>query len=162
MQGSTEGASGSQSAGGRPRRVLFLCTHNRARSQLAEGICRKLGEGAVEVWSAGSERAVIHPCAVRTLAAMGIDASGQRSKHMDELRDQVFDYVITVCDQVREICPVFPGDPSQIHWSIQDPSAVVGSDEAQMKAFEQVARQITDRIRALLNRIAREQRGAPP
>lgn len=110
-----------------PIRILFLCTHNKARSQLAEGICRKLGGGRVVAHSAGSEPSAVHPCAQRVLAAMGIDAGGQRSKHMTELFDQTFDYVVNVCDQVREQCPVFPGTPELIHWSIEDPSRSPGS-----------------------------------
>src|SRR3954463_9506217 len=97
------------SEGEGPVRVLFPCTHNKARSQLAEGICRKLGGPRVEALSAGSEPSEVHPAALRTLASMGIDAGGHRSKHMSEYQDQRIDYVITVCDQVREICPVFPG-----------------------------------------------------
>src|SRR5687767_12897128 len=136
-------------------RILFLCTHNKARSQLAEGICRKLGGDRVEVYSAGSEPSAVHPCATEVLTEMGIDAGGHRSKHMEELSAIQFDYVVTVCDQAREVCPVFAGAPEQIHWSIADPSRVTGSELAMRQAFDQVARQLTTRIQQLLTRIDR-------
>jgi protein-tyrosine-phosphatase len=130
----------------RPFRVLFLCTHNSARSQLAEGILRAHGGDSVEVFSAGSEPAKVHPLAIRAAAALQIDIGNQRSKHMDEFAGQTFDYVITVCDRVREVCPVFPDDPHQIHWSFPDPTAVTGSEEKQYQAFLQTARELSTRI----------------
>ncbi|MBK8904305.1 MAG: helix-turn-helix domain-containing protein [Anaerolineaceae bacterium] len=130
----------------RPFNVLFLCTHNSARSQLAEGILRATGGSMVAVASAGSKPSRVHPLALRAAAAMQIDISSQRSKHMDEFAGQTFDYVITVCDRVRELCPVFPGDPHQIHWSFPDPAAVTGSDEQQFHAFLQTARELSTRI----------------
>jgi len=136
-----------------PVRVLFLCTHNKARSQVAEGILRHLGGDAVEVFSAGSEVSTIDPDAIRVLASMGIDSQQQYSKHMDTFRGQSFQYVITVCDRVREICPIFPGDPKQLHWSLPDPTAVQGSAEARYQAFERIARQLETRIRHLLAQI---------
>src|SRR5688572_18257518 len=104
-----------------PVRVLFLCTHNSARSQMAEALLRKLGGEDIEVFSAGSEPTSIHPLAAKVMSDLGIDLSGHRSKHLDEYVGQDFDYIVTVCDRVREVCPVFPGDPEQIHWSIPDP-----------------------------------------
>jgi protein-tyrosine-phosphatase len=150
----------SQSAGEPPRpvRVLFLCTHNNARSQLAEGILRSLGGEGVLAFSAGSEPSAIHPNAVRVLTAMGIDSSAQRSKHMSELSGQPFDYVVTVCDRVREVCPTFPGNPRQLHWSLHDPAAVVGSDAAELQAFERTARQLEVRIKNLLATIESERK----
>lgn len=141
----------------RPFRVLFLCTHNSARSQLAEGILRAAGGDQVKVFSAGSKPSRIHPTAIRAADALDIDLSGQRSKHMDEFAGQTFDYVITVCDRVREVCPVFPNDPYQIHWSLPDPAAVVASDEAQLQAFLQTARELTTRIGYLRLMMARRQ-----
>ena len=138
-------------------RVLFLCTHNSARSQMAEGILRHLSEGRIEVQSAGSQPSDIHPLAVQTMARMGIDISWQRSKHLDEFRSQSFDYVVTVCDRVRESCPTFPGDPKEVHWSFIDPAAVEGSERERSRAFEQVALQLTNRIRYLVILIDREQ-----
>ncbi|MBE2220646.1 MAG: ArsR family transcriptional regulator [Anaerolineae bacterium] len=144
----------------RPFRVLFLCTHNSARSQLAEGILRAYGGDLVEVFSAGNEPDQIHPIAIRVAAAMQIDISNQRSKHMAEFAGQSFDYVITVCDRVREVCPVFPGDPRQIHWSFPDPAAVAGSEDEQFQAFLQTARELSTRIhylRLMMERRAKEQ-----
>ncbi len=136
-----------------PRRVLFLCTHNSARSQMAEAILRHLGGERFEVFSAGSQPAAIHPEAARTLAALGIDSSNLRAKHLDEFTGQVFDLVITVCDQVREVCPVFPGGPDCIHWSFADPAAA--DPEARPQAFRDTARQLTTRIGYLLTAVDR-------
>ncbi len=138
-------------------RVLFLCTHNSARSQMAEGIMRHLGGGQIEVQSAGSRPSDLHPLAVKVMARMGIDISGQRSKHLDEFRGQSFDYIVTVCDRVRESCPTFPNDPKRVHWSFLDPAAVEGTDKERYRAFEQVALQLMNRIRYLLILIEREQ-----
>lgn len=140
-----------------PARVLFLCTHNSARSQLAEGILRANAGDRVEVLSAGSEAGKVHPMAVRAAAALQIDISRQRSKHMDELAGQAFDYVITVCDRVREVCPVLPEDRIQIHWSIPDPAEVTGSEEQQYQAFLHTARALSTRIGYLLMVIERRQ-----
>jgi protein-tyrosine-phosphatase len=133
----------------RPYRVLFLCTHNSARSQLAEGIMRAQAGDRADIFSAGSEPSGIHPLAVKAAAVLNIDLSGQRSQHMDEFIDQPFDIVITVCDKVREICPVFPGDTRQIHWSFPDPAEATGSEKEQFQAFIQTARELSTRIRYL-------------
>lgn len=113
-----------RSAPGKPKpiRVLFLCTHNSARSQIAEALLRHLSRGQVESLSAGSEPREVHPYAIRAMSDLGIDISSQRPKHLDTFRDQSFDYVITVCDRIRESCPVFPNDPKRIHWSFPDPA----------------------------------------
>lgn len=132
-----------------PIRVLFLCTHNSARSQMAEGIMRHLGGPLVEVYSAGTAPSSVHPVAVQTMTSLGIDLSSQRSKHLDEFRGQHFDYVITVCDRARESCPLFPDDPVQIHWSFPDPAAVPPGEE-QRQAFYQTAIELMNRIRILL------------
>jgi ArsR family transcriptional regulator, arsenate/arsenite/antimonite-responsive transcriptional repressor / arsenate reductase (thioredoxin) len=137
-------------------RVLFLCTHNSARSQMAEGILRSLGGGEVEVWSAGTEPSRVHPLAVSTMAEIGIDISRQRSKSMHDFLDQRFDYVVTVCDRASESCPVFPGDPERIHWSIPDPAAVEGDKRTRARAFKTAATELTTRIRYLLIAIQRE------
>jgi thioredoxin type arsenate reductase len=139
----------------KPARVLFLCTHNSARSQMAEGIMRHLSEGRVEVRSAGNQPSEVHPTAIQVLQGMGIDISQQKSKHMDELADQSFDYIVTVCDRARETCPTWPSDPERIHWSFPDPTAVEGSEEERYRAFEQIALQLTTRIRYLLIMIDR-------
>ncbi len=144
--------------GQRPWRILFLCTHNSARSQLAEGIMRASGSDLVEVFSAGNEPGQVHPLAIRAAAALQIDISGQYSKQMDEFAGQSFDYVITVCDRVREVCPVFPGEPRQMHWSFPDPAAVSGSEEEQLAAFLQTARELSTRISYLRLMMARQKK----
>lgn len=139
-------------------RVLFLCTHNSARSQMAEAILRHLSKGQVEVHSAGNEPSEIHPLAIRALRERGINFDGQRSKHLSEFQGQPFDYIVTVCDIAREACPVFPDDPEQIHWSFADPSALTDR-EARVRAFERTATELTTRINYLLLLINRRQRG---
>jgi protein-tyrosine-phosphatase/DNA-binding transcriptional ArsR family regulator len=137
-------------------RVLFLCTENSARSQMAEAIWRHLTHGRVPVSSAGSAPSSIHPYALRVLMDMGIDASGQRAKHWREFEGQSFDYVITVCDRVREVCPVFPGSPEPIHWSLPDPAAVTGTDAVRYRAFREIAQRLQTRIEYLLMQISKE------
>ncbi len=141
-----------------PTRILFLCTHNSARSQMAEGLLRKIAGDQVEVFSAGSEPTPIHPLAIKIMAEIGVDLSHQRPKHFNEFIGQHFDYIVTVCDRVREVCPVFPGDPDQIHWSFPDPVAVEGNLERQRKAFADTASQLTTRIKYLLLMIERNQK----
>jgi arsenate reductase len=140
----------------RPR-VLFLCTHNSARSQMAEGLLRHLGEGRLEAASAGTEVTRVHPLAIRQMERMGIDISGQRSKHLDELTAETFDYVVTVCDRAGETCPIFPGGPVRIHWSIPDPSAAPGGEEEKARAFASAATELHTRILHLLTRIERQE-----
>jgi arsenate reductase len=103
-------------------RVLFVCTGNRARSQMAEGLLRALGDGRFEVFSAGTEPKGLADESIEVMREIGIDISGQRSKHVDELLNTDFDYVITVCDSARQVCPVFPGGGQRLHWDIEDPS----------------------------------------
>jgi thioredoxin type arsenate reductase len=148
----------SETAAGTSRRdrVLFLCTHNSARSQMAEGILRHLGGNRIEVHSAGTVATRIHPLAVAAMSEKGIDISGQRSKHLDEFSGQEFDYVVTVCDNARESCPIFPGAPEQIHWSIADPSAVKGDKAARLRAFRVASDELMTRIRYLLVLIERK------
>jgi arsenate reductase len=135
----------------KPLRILFLCTHNSARSQMAEAILRVLGGDRVEVASAGTEVTRVHPLAVREMAERGIDIGGQRSKHLNELLGERFDTVITVCDNAAESCPVFPGAPKRLHWSLPDPSAVEGPEEVRAAAFQRAADELTSRIRDLLS-----------
>lgn len=135
--------------------VLILCTHNSARSQLAEGIMRSLGDGTVEVFSAGSQPTSVHPDAVATAAKYGIEISGRRSKSMDEFKDRHFDYVITVCDRIREVCPNFPDDPERIHWSFADPATVEDPDERR-RAFDRTFVEMMTRVRYMLTLIQRE------
>ena len=140
-----------------PVRILFLCTHNSARSQMAEALLRKLGGENIEVFSAGSEPTSIHPLAAKVMSDLGIDLSGHRSKHLDEYVGQDFDYIVTVCDRVREVCPVFPGDPEQIHWSIPDPTVIEGNRPTQEKGFANIANELTTRIQFLLLVIQHDQ-----
>lgn len=130
-----------------PIRVLFLCTGNAARSQMAEGLLRWLGSGDFTVFSAGTEPRGLHPLAVEAMAELGIDISQQRSKHLSELLDQPFDYIITVCDSARDACPVFPGGGTRLHWSYPDPAAAEGDAEAQRRAFRNVRSDLSERIR---------------
>src|SRR5918995_2718642 len=101
-------------------RVLFLCTHNSARSQMAEGLLRDLAGDQFEVMSAGTEATHVRPLAVRAMEEIGVDISGQESKTLDRYLDQPFDYVITVCDDANEACPFFPGAQNRLHWSFED------------------------------------------
>ena len=129
----------------RPR-LLFLCTHNSARSQMAEGILRHLGGDRFAVESAGTQSRSVHPLAIQVMARRGIDLGGQRSKHVDSLEHPLFDYAVTVCDDAKENCPFFPGAPERIHWSIADPSLVTGDEPERIAAFEHAADDLTSRI----------------
>ncbi|WP_412739766.1 ArsR family transcriptional regulator [Krasilnikovia sp. MM14-A1259] len=131
-------------------RVLFLCTGNSSRSQMAEAMLRDRGAGVVEAYSAGSRPKAVHPLAVSVMAARGIDLSGARPKHLDEFTGTAFDFVITLCDRVKEVCPEFPGVSRAVHWSIPDPAA----DPAGLPAFVQVADQVAARIDVLMHTIA--------
>jgi protein-tyrosine-phosphatase/DNA-binding transcriptional ArsR family regulator len=139
----------AREAGAPPLRVLFLCTHNSARSQLAEGILNKMGRDHVEAFSAGSEPTAVDPDAVAVLREWGIDPTNHRAKALATFSGQLFDYVITVCDRVREVCPVFPGDPIPIHWSLADPAVIEESDR-RLEAFRALALELRTRIRRLL------------
>ena len=133
-----------------PKRVLFLCTENSARSQMAEALLRHLSHGQIEAYSAGSHPTQVHPLARQVLKERGISTEGLRSKSLDEFAGQSFDVIVTVCDRVRESCPTFPGDPECIHWSFVDPAAVEGTLEVRRQAFEQISLQLTTRLRYLL------------
>jgi protein-tyrosine-phosphatase len=151
-----------------PLRVLFLCTGNSARSQMAEAILRHLGKGAIEVESAGIEpQPDIHPLArraVKTLLDLGMD--GQHPKTLDRFVGQEFDYVITVCDNASERCPVFPALTERIHWSFEDPAAVAGTGTEKERAFDATAAQLLARMRLWLSlpalRTRLEQAGSTP
>jgi ArsR family transcriptional regulator, arsenate/arsenite/antimonite-responsive transcriptional repressor / arsenate reductase (thioredoxin) len=134
-------------------RVLFLCTGNSARSQIAEALAAQLSGGAVTAASAGSHPKPLHPNAVRVMRERGIDISRRRSKHLSEFADQRFDYVISLCDRVREVCPEFPGGPELVHWSIPDPAREPGSDEETLPAFERTATELCTRIGFLIEAI---------
>ena len=127
-------------------RVLFLCTGNSARSVIAEALLREMGGAEFEVFSAGTHPKGLNPFTARVLAQEHIDLAGFRSKNVSELIGQDFDYVITVCDDAAEECPVFPGAPERIHWSFRDPAAVEGSDVEKLVAFQQTAREMRQRL----------------
>ncbi len=141
-------AGGSRGGVARAR-VLFLCTGNSARSQMAEALVEALSEGAVHAVSAGSRPKPLHPNAVRVMRARGIDLAGRRSKHLAEFTGQRFDYVISLCDRVREVCPEFPGARA-IHWSVRDPARDPGTEDQTLPAFERTAAELELRIGFLL------------
>jgi arsenate reductase (thioredoxin) len=120
------------------QRVLILCTGNSARSQMAEGLLRALAGDQFEVFSAGSKPSIVNPLAIRAMDERGIDIHGQRSKHLSEYLQHPFDYVITVCDNAAESCPLFPGKATRLHWSFPDPAAVEGSDDDKMASFREI------------------------
>jgi arsenate reductase (thioredoxin) len=131
-------------------RVLFLCTHNSARSQMAEGLLRAWGGDRFEAFSAGTEASVVRPLAIRAMAEIGIDITRHRSKALTEYLGQPFEMAITTCDEVREACPFFPGAGRQLHWSFDDPSAATGTEEERLAVFRRVRDEIGDRIRTEL------------
>ncbi|PYO47267.1 MAG: protein-tyrosine-phosphatase [Candidatus Rokuibacteriota bacterium] len=131
-------------------RVLFLCTHNSARSQMAEGLLRRLAGDRFEVASAGTEARGVNPLAVRAMAEIGIDLRGHTSKTLDRFLGERWDYVITVCDNASESCPVFPGPVTRAQWSFDDPSAAAGGDEQRLTVFRRVRDEIRARIETWL------------
>ena len=128
--------------------VLFVCTHNAARSQMAEGLLRALYGERFRAFSAGTEPGSVHPLAIRAMAEMGIDLLGHRSKSLDEFRGRAFAYVITVCDQARDRCPVFPNAGRVRHWGLPDPSRAEGDDAARLEAFRRVRDALAQRLAA--------------
>ena len=144
-----------------PIRVLFVCTGNSARSIMAEALLRHLGGGRFEVHSAGTEPRGVNPLTLRVLDEAGIDASGARSKSVDDYLGQTFDYVVTVCDEARQVCPVFPGVHESLHWGYEDPAEAEGTEEERLAVFRKVFIQIGERVRqfaTLTNRAARGDR----
>ena len=128
------------------RRVLFICTHNSARSQMAEGLLRFLGGDTFEVFSAGTEATFVRPPAIKAMSELSIDISGQHSKTLDGYLRQPFDEVITVCDTAAEACPVFPGAARRRHWSLEDPSKATGTEEEQLAVYRRVRDELRARI----------------
>jgi arsenate reductase len=139
-----------------PIRVLFVCVGNSARSILAEGILRHVGGDRFEAHSAGSAPKGVNPLALRTLAEAGLPTDGYASTRIDAYLGQRFDYVITLCDEAKEACPVFPGVRDALHWSYDDPAAVEGSEERRLEAFRRVYRQLSERIGTLVLLTERE------
>jgi protein-tyrosine-phosphatase/DNA-binding transcriptional ArsR family regulator len=136
------------------RRVLFLCTGNSARSQIAEALLARMSGGAIAAASAGSSPRPLHPNAVRVLHKRGIDISTIRTKHFSEFVGQRFDAVITLCDRVREVCPEFPSHPRLVHWSIPDPAVEGPTARSSYPAFERTAFELETRIRFLLHQLS--------
>lgn len=132
--------------GGSAQKVLFLCTHNSARSQMAEGLLRHLAGERFEVHSAGTEATHVRPLAVAAMAEVGVDISGQESKTLQQYLGEPFEYVVTVCDDANESCPVFPGAKERLHWSFEDPSKATGSEEERLAMFRRVRDEIQARI----------------
>lgn len=136
-------------------RVLFLCTHNSSRSQMAESFLRARGGDRYAVFSAGTQPRAVHPLAIRAMAERAIDISetaGHRAKSLDEFNGQTFDLVVTVCDDAAEACPFFPGARWQEHWSFPDPSAAAGTEAERLDAFRRVRDAISARIDEFLRR----------
>ena len=132
------------------KRVLFLCTGNSCRSQMAEGLLRHRAGGRMDAASAGTNPVGLNPGAVTVMAELEIDISTQESKHVDSLVGEAFDYAITVCDNAREACPVFPGETKQLHWSFDDPAKAEGTEEERLAVFRRVRDEIDARIREFL------------
>lgn len=132
----------------KPIRVLILCTGNSARSQMTEGLLRKLGGSSFEVASAGVNPTSVRPQAVTVMHEIGIDISQQHSKSVTEFVDQEFDFVITVCDNANEHCPVFPAKTQRIHWSFEDPAAATGDESAILTVYRRVRDQIQEQLQA--------------
>ncbi|MDI6857182.1 MAG: arsenate reductase ArsC [Dehalococcoidia bacterium] len=138
------------------RRVLFVCTHNSARSQMAEGSLRHLAGEVFEAASAGTEAGEPHPLTVAVMAEEGIDVSGQHAKSVDEFVQQRFDYVVTVCDDAREACPYFPHGGKRLHWSLPDPASAEGTEEERRAVFRAVRDAVRERVEQFLKDSASE------
>jgi thioredoxin type arsenate reductase len=141
---------GVADAGERPIRVIFVCTGNSARSQMAEALLRHDGGSRFDVVSAGVSPRGVHPMTIKALAKVGIDITRARSKSVGEFLGQQFDYVITVCDRARATCPVFPGGSETLHWGIDDPVEAEGTEAERLAAFDRVLREVSARIHAFM------------
>ena len=143
-------------------RVLFVCTGNSARSIMAEAVLRHVAPDRFEAASAGTHPTSVHPLAERALDAAGIDRTGLRSKSLDEVADEPFDWVITLCDDARAVCPVFPGADQSLHWGYRDPASAEGPEAERLAAFERVLTQISERVRQFVVVAGRSERRADP
>jgi arsenate reductase len=141
-----------------PIRVLFVCTGNSARSQIAEALLKDFGASDFAVFSAGTEPKGVNPYTVRALGEIGIDWSGARAKSVTEFVGQPFDYVITVCDRARQTCPVFPGQHNSLHWGLDDPAEVDGTDAQKLEAFRRTRTEVATRLRPFVE-LARRAKG---
>ncbi|MBI5624599.1 MAG: arsenate reductase ArsC [Elusimicrobia bacterium] len=140
----------------KPLKILFLCTGNSCRSQMAEGWTKTLKRGPIEAYSAGVDPKPIHPLAVKVMAEAGVDISGQRSKHVKILKDYHYDFVITVCDHARESCPVFPAETTLIHRDFEDPAAAKGGEGEVLAVFRRVRDQLRDFVQGMPENLAGE------
>lgn len=131
-------------------KVLFLCTGNSCRSQMAEGLLRHLAGDRFEAVSAGTEPSIVNPLAIVAMREIDLDISGHRSKAASEFLREHFAYVITVCDNANERCPIFPFASQRLHWPLDDPAAALGSEEARMAVFRRVRDEIAQRVRAFV------------
>ena len=129
-----------------PPRVLFLCTHNSARSQMAEGFLRAMAGDRFEAGSAGTAKTSVNPLAIRAMAELGIDLGGHTSKVYADVEVPAWDYLITVCDDANERCPWVPGSVQRLHWSFPDPSRASGTEEERLVVFRRVRDQIQARL----------------
>lgn len=143
------------------RRVIFICTHNSARSQMAEAMLREFGGDTFEAFSAGIEAAAIRPEAIQVMNEFGMDISGQRSKTIDEFHGQAFEWFITVCDEAQKNCPVLPGVQEVAHWSIEDPSLAEGPADERLAAFRRARDLIRNRLRVFILAGGRPELPAP-
>jgi len=141
-----------------PIRILFVCTGNSARSVMAEALVRTKGGDAFDVHSAGTDPRGINPLTLEVLAEAGIDASWARSKSVTEYLGQKFDYVVTVCDEARQVCPVFPGVHESLHWGYEDPAEAEGSEEERLAVFRRVLLQLGERINQFVPLALRQRR----
>ena len=142
-----------------PIRVLFICTGNSARSQMAEALLRFMGGSDFEVFSGGTEPKGVNPYTVCVLDEICIDWSAALSKPLAGFIDQRFDYVVTVCDRARQACPYFPGGHEMLHWDLEDPAEVEGTDEEKLDAFRQTRTEIADRLRPFVEQARLERAG---
>ena len=132
------------------KKILGLWTGNSARSQMGEGLFRAEGGAGFEVFSAGTKPSAVRPEAITVMSEIGIDIAGHRSKSVDEFSGQAFDYVVTVCDNARDSCPVFPAGSERMRWSFEDPAAVQGSEQERLAAFRRIRDLIHERVRAFV------------
>lgn len=132
------------------KRVLILCTGNSARSQMAEGWLRQLGGSRYEAFSAGTKPVGVNPLAIEAMREKGIDISVQRSKSVTEFAGQEFAAVITVCDRAAQQCPIFPGTPRRVHWSLTDPAAALGTKDEKLRAFREVRDELEQCLRSFI------------
>lgn len=144
------------------KRILVLCTGNSARSQMGEGLFRHEGGGSFEVESAGTKPGHVRPEAIAVMNELGIDISGHRSKSVNEFEGQAFDYVVTVCDNARDNCPVFPAGTARIHWSFEDPAAVTGTEEERLSEFRRIRDQIQVRVHEFFRELRTQGSGTFP